>query len=539
MKKLIYAGLLFLLIGIPGLLALDYPLLDRQPLTLISPEGTPLSATFYPGSVPYGVLLLEGFGSDQHMLRSLVRDLRASGLHVFTFDFSGHGASPGSLEYDNASTGRLAGQVQTAMTEFQRLNGLDTSQIVWIGHSLGARVALQSSVLGPIVPAKLVLLGAQVNLGTNVQSEFFTGTTDSDLGWVQSLGVNTPPVPILLITGTWEDILTIDGAQLLMTRLCGADTTACHDVSPREWKLLGTLFHNYEVYSPRVISAARTWAFPELEFPASLAALRIGLWLSSLLGIVLSLIGLLHVSGTAAISSDPGITIADPKRFIRGKVWLWLIALPLSGLVMFLYLLIPLPSPTFNLIYGGFLGGYGLLMFLLHWFGKIPGMAGRLREVKWRTTSIPNGWRRVLAFNLALFLSVTLLYRSGMGLAPPVGFRFAWVLIFIPLTALGLWLGMIEADALSVAAPGKPGYRILSMLISLLPFYLYLILLVALGSTSGVLGSLTGLLVLGLSMLQAEITRRLTGNPLFSAALQALFIFWLILPSGALFTPFF
>lgn len=539
MKKFYYAGLLFLLIGIPGLLALDYPLLERRPLTLISPEGTHLSATFYPGSVPYGVLLLEGFGSDQHMMRSLVRDLRTSGLHVFTFDFTGHGASTGSIEYDNASTGRLAGQVQTAMIEFQRLSGLDASQIVWIGHSLGARVALQSSVLGPIVPAKLVLLGAQVNLGTNVQSEFFTGTTDADLGWVQSLGVNTPPVPILLITGTWEDILTIDGAQLLMTKLCGEETTACYDVSPREWKLLDTLFHNYEVFSPRVISAARTWVFPGLEFPASLASLRIGLWLSTLLGIVLSLIGLLQVSGTAAISLDPGITIADPKRFIWGKGWLWLIALPLSGFLMFLYMLIPLPSPTFNLIYGGFLGGYGLLMFLLHWFGKMPGTTGRLREVKSRTTSMPNGWLWALVFNLALFLSVTLLYRSGIGIAPPVGIRFVWVLIFIPLTALGFWLGMIEADALSVATPGKSGYRIVSTLISLLPFYLYLILLVSLGSTSGVLGSLTGLLVLGLSMLQAEITRKMTGNPLFSAVLQALFIFWLILPSGALFAPFF
>ncbi len=538
MKKLFYVGLVFLLIGILGLLSLDYPLLDRQSLTLISPEGTPLSATYYPGSVPNGVLLLEGFGSDQHMLRSLVRDLTASGLHVFTFDYSGHGASPGALEYDNASTDRLAGQVQTAMTEFQRLSGLDSSQIVWMGHSLGARVALQSSVLGPIVPAKLVLLGAQVNLGTNVQSEFFTGTTDSDLEWVRSLGASTPSVPVLLLTGTWEDILTIDGAQLLMTKLCGEETTSCNGDSPREWILFDNLVHNYEVYSPRAISAARIWAFPELGYPASLASLRIGLWLSTMLGIFVSMIGLVNVLGTATIPLDTGIAITNPKRFIWGKLWLWLIALPLSGLIMFLYVLIPLPSPTFNLIYGGFLGGYGLLMFLLYWFGKMPGMTGRLREVKPQTVSMPNGWRWALLFNLALFISVTLLYRSGIGLAPPVGIRFVWVLIFIPLTALGFWLGMLEADALSVVTPGKSSYRLFSTLISLFPFYLYLILLIALGSTSGVLGSLTGLLVLGLSILQGEITRRLTGNPMFSAALQALLIFWLILPSGALFTPF-
>jgi hypothetical protein len=86
---------------------------------------------------------------------------------------------------------------------------------------------------------------------------------------------------------------------------------------------------------------------------------------------------------------------------------------------------------------------------------------------------------------------------------------------------------------------GKSSYRILSLLIGLLPFYLYIILLVSLGSTSGVLASLTGLLILGISFLQGEITRMLTGNSLVSAVLQSALIFWLILPAGPLFTPFF
>jgi hypothetical protein len=206
---------------------------------------------------------------------------------------------------------------------------------------------------------------------------------------------------------------------------------------------------------------------------------------------------------------------------------------------MGMYVLIPLPSPTFNLIYGGFLGGYGLLMFVLYWFGRMSGVTGALRRFTSKSPSMPNGWMLAILFNIGLFSGVTLLYRSGLGMAPPVGVRFVWALIFIPLTALGFWLGMLEADALSIAAPGRLIYRILSVLISLLPFYLYLALLLALGSTSGVLGSLTGLLVLGLSLLQGGITRKLSGNALFSAVLQALLIYWLLLPSGALFVPFF
>ena len=107
------------------------------------------------------------------------------------------------------------------------------------------------------------------------------------------------------------------------------------------------------------------------------------------------------------------------------------------------------------------------------------------------------------------------------------------------LAALGFWLGLIEGEALTLAAPGKPFYRILTILISLLPFFLYLLLLVGLRSTSGVLASVTGLIILALSIFQGEITKNLTGNAFGAAVIQSLFIFWLVLPAGALFTPFF
>jgi pimeloyl-ACP methyl ester carboxylesterase len=420
MKKLFYTGLIFLLVGLLGLLALDYPLLDHQSLTLTSPEETHLSATYYPGSVSNGILILPGFGSDQHMMRSIVRDMTASGVHVYTFDYPGHGYSPGALEYDNASTDRLALQVQSAMTDFQHLSGLDASQIVWMGHSLGARVALQSAVLGPIVPAKLVLLGAQVNLGTNAQSEFFTGTTDNELDWVQLLGPDTPSAPVLLLSGNWEDILTVEAAGSLMTKLCGDETSTCLGESSREWQLFTGLFHNYEVYSSRVLTSAREWAFTDMEHPASLASLRIGLWICVVTGIVLSLVGLLKLLYQNRSTVNSKVAIVDPRKFIWAKLWLWLIAFPVSALVMFLCVIIPLPGPTFNLIYGGFLGGYGLLMFLLHWFGRMPGFSGRLRQVNIKSKPINKGWLYSILFNLSLFSALSILYRSGIGLAPPV-----------------------------------------------------------------------------------------------------------------------
>lgn len=528
------SGLFALLSGLAGLLILDAPLRNHQRLTLKTSDGAQLAATYYPGSVSQGVLVLEGFGSDQHMMRSIVRDLVSARVHVFTFDYSGHGYSPGALTYDNASTNRLAGQVQAAMSKFREASGLEASQITWMGHSLGARVALQSAVLGPMQPAKLVLIGVQVNLGTNTQAEFFTGTADADLDWVQALGPETPALPILLVSGEWDDILTFKGGELLMRRLCGDDVTACDGVNPREWVLLDRLVHNYEIFSPRALNFAWDWAFPGQI--SSLAGWRILLWTSSILGVFLSLFGLLGWVRTsfASVTQISGLEANRPRRLVWGKLWLWLVALPLTGLVMFLYTLIPLPSPTFNLIYGGFLGGYGLLMFTLYLAGRMPGATGNLHQVKIQTTSTHRRWFLAAAFNLALFAVVTLIYRSGLGLAPPVGVRFAWIFIFLPLTALGFWLGMLEMNLLE-----KPVYRVLAALNGLVPFYLYVILMGALGSTSGMLGALMGLLVLVASLLLGEINHILTGTPAFAALMQALFIFWMILPAGALFTPFF
>ena len=54
------------------------------------------------------------------------------------------------------------------------------------------RVALQAATMTDTPPKTLILLGTQVNLITNQQAEFFTGTSDADLEWVQALGPENP-----------------------------------------------------------------------------------------------------------------------------------------------------------------------------------------------------------------------------------------------------------------------------------------------------------------------------------------------------------
>jgi pimeloyl-ACP methyl ester carboxylesterase len=380
---------LFLVLGsITTIAVIDRPLANRQSVTFFASTGDSLVGTYYPGTEPVGVILLEGFGSDQVTMTSLASEFARSGWHVFTFDFSGHGRSPGILTFDNAQTDRLANQALSAFEEFKLKSGLSSDQIFVIGHSLGARVALQSATMNPQQVAGLVLLGTQVNLSKNVQSEFFTGTTDTDLTWVQELGKENPRVPILLISGVWDDILTPENAELLFKQLGGIKGE-----NHRTLIVLPAIVHNYEPFSSQVLNQINTWIngmavlTPNLlgsntektdvvtdglnQLPVS-PTVRIICWVLGLIGFLVfftfgNRLLSLPYAGTKKLSNPEVINV---NRFLWGKLLLWLGALPVAMVLGSLFFIIPLGKPVFNLIYVGFIGGYGILLLLLYKRGK-------------------------------------------------------------------------------------------------------------------------------------------------------------------------
>jgi alpha-beta hydrolase superfamily lysophospholipase len=523
---------LFLLIGsLVTVWRIDRPLADRQTVEFSASTGDLLVGSYFPGTQDHGVLLLEGFGSDQVTMTSLVSEFAWAGWHVFTFDFSGHGRSPGALAFDNAQTDRLAFQALSALEEFAALSGLRSDQIFVVGHSLGARVALQSATLNPEPVAGVVLLGAQVNLSRNMQSEFFTGTTDTDLVWVQALGPENPNVPILMLSGKWDDILTPESAGLLYERL-GAENAS----APRKLVLLPTLVHNYEPFSPRIMEEMMAW-LPDAKSTSS-ASWRILAWIFGLAGLLLAQIG-----GKAWVEAAWGpeqieqrIELSNQTRFLWGKLLLWLGALPVAAILgsLFFFTPIPVAKPVFNLIYVGFIGGYGLLLLILYWRGKMPGAKGRLPFTAGKTLI---SWRRVLAaLGIAAgMLVLTAAYaRTGWFIAPPAGVRFTWLVIFVPFTALGFWIGQAESRIFHAA--GAPfGSRLALTLIGLFPFFVYTILMAALGSISGMIGGLQGLLILWLVLAFGDLLQAVGRNPWLTAVCMAVQLYWLILPQGVLF----
>lgn len=556
-RMLALAGWLLAILSI-GLIWLgDQALWDGRVVDFLAPDGEHLSATYYPGEQAGGVLLLEGFGSDQVSLRSAANEFAREGLHVFTFDFSGHGRSGGTLAFDNAQTDRLARQTLEAIKVFQQVSGLDRRQILVMGHSLGARVALQAAVLDPQSIRGLILVGAQVNLGANVQAEFFTGASDAELDWVKSLGPQNPAVPIYLISGMWDDILTPQGTQLLLCRLAGS-AARCQpfrrrfgeDFASREALLVPALLHNYEIISARVLSAAKEWAGYALGLtinPAVPAAtLRILAWLIGAVGITAGSIGLARwrpADGLVnPVNAEPGRTdwaITNVGKFLTGKLLLWLAALPFAALLSGLYFFLPIGVPVLNLIYVGLIGGYGLLMLLLYRMGRVPGFQGRLGALLTCDTSgdSSRSWRGIgltLAVSLLIF-SVTAAYaRTGWFYVFPLNQRLAWLALFIPPTALGFWFGLKETQMIQQAS-SRAFDRLALALIGLAPFFLWNAFLAAIGSLSGLVGGLQGLIVLAWALIYGQVIRA-AGQPAWLAALlQSLLLYWLLLPQGVLF----
>ena len=544
---LVLLGVILAIGSILGINRGDRVLGNADRMVITTREGEKLVGHLYVGSQPAGILLLEGFGSDQVTMKSIASEFARLGVNVFTFDFSGHGRSVGGLGFDNAETDRLAKQALVVKDHFVRIANLESEQIIVLGHSLGARVALQAATMDADPPAGLILLGTQVNLSTNVQSEFFTGVSDADLEWVQNLSPENPKTKILMVSGAWDDVLTPVAAEALIQKLGGENlwtrmvgTTLDNEYS-RELVLLPKLLHNYEPFSARVLSLSKMWAtqvwelLPPFTTAASPATHRVLLWITGFAGLLLGVAAASRWNKSPEISEhipSQAVKIINLRKFLIGKLLLWIAAIPLMGVVMGMVFIIPLNKPVFNLIYVGFIGGYGVMMWLLYRLGKMPGVVGQLPFA--RSTEIHAPWP---AIGIAIvLLIITAAYgRTGWFYVFPINERVWWLLIFTPVTALGFWMGLNEMILLENDGYSNWITKTALSLIGLVPFFIYAGLMAVIGSLSGLVAGAQGLLILWLVLSSGTLLYNVSRRPWLTALIQAILLYWLILPQGVLF----
>jgi pimeloyl-ACP methyl ester carboxylesterase len=559
-------GFMLMAVAIWGLWTGDSALADAQDIAFSTLDdstwqGT-LNGTYYPGASAHGVVLAHGFSGSETMMRPLALAFAQAGIHVLTFNFSGHGDSDGGLTLDNAQQDFMAQQVLAATRTLQTRANLLDKNIVLIGHSMGARAILQMTTMYPKPSiAGVVLLGAQVNLATNTQSEFFTGTSDTSQEWVQGLDDTNPPTNIHLISGAWDDILTPPNARLLLQTLLSdsadsitSDEVAYGDIGQNSYRALTIVpnqIHNYEIYDPTIIkltyeSALRfMWLNPTLYPLTNEAEMRPVWWLTGVSGAFVALFGALAFLPVVTFNSVSQ-NITNMRRFLREKVLLWLLVMLVFSGFMLLVFLIPLPKPLFTVLYSGFIGTYGVLLWLLYRTGWMPATTGYLKDDLTYFSSDKNKsplmsihWieERYWVVLVGIFvLAITAVFATTGWFAPPLTpIRLVWVGLFTVFTAVGFWVGHYESALLAQANASRLS-RVLQVLIGLLPFFAYAILLGALGSLSGFVGAVNGLVILAGVVLLGECLLRLRQNVVWVACLQALVLFWLVLPQSALFS---
>jgi hypothetical protein len=161
----------------------------------------------------------------------------------------------------------------------------------------------------------------------------------------------------------------------------------------------------------------------------------------------------------------------------------------------------------------------------------MPGVGGKLPFAAEKT---PFEWKRIVAVLgiAAGMLTLTAAYaRTGWFYVFPLNVRLVWLVIFTPFTALGFWIGLHEAQLL----PQQRDTQAMLTLIGLFPFFLYTILMAALGSLSGMIGGLQGLLILWIVLTFGNLVQAVGCRPWMTAVCMAVLLYWLILPQGVLF----
>ncbi|MBN2155830.1 MAG: alpha/beta fold hydrolase [Candidatus Lokiarchaeota archaeon] len=542
-----YFGTVFLIVTCVSIGILyfnDRSVINREQLTFESPTGVTLKGFYYPGNLDAGVMLLEGFSADQFMLKGFALEFWKLGFHVLTFDFTGHGLSFGSIGFDNAATDVLAKQVLKAEEIFKSESGLLDSQILYMGHSMGSRVALQAATMDDSL-AGLILVGTSINLDLNLQSDFFTGVRDSDLEWIQNLNGTNPETPVLLMSGAWDDILTPSAANLLFEQLGGEGAP-----NARELIIFDYMFHNYEVYSPRVISYALNWAINTLGLglnplsPSTMVIRKI-FWAVGVSSLFLTLIffnlylELKNVGFDKLMNSDPSINITNTQKFLWVKLALWILSLPLCVIVAGVLSLIPIGIPVFNMIYVGFIAGYGIFMVLIYQFRKkklIPGLEGTFDLKDMKHTSV----KKILkgtCIVLGLLILSTLFARSGLYALFPLNYRLIWLILFTLITIPAFYITLKEQEWI-VKTKRKRLVSFVHTVIGYVPFILLTILYLVLRSISGMIGAIHGLIIIALVTITGNLLGKIVQNQLFISIIQSFLLYYLVLPQTALFVFF-
>jgi hypothetical protein len=236
---------------------------------------------------------------------------------------------------------------------------------------------------------------------------------------------------------------------------------------------------------------------------------------------------------------DKEVKIIYIKRFLLVKLGLWLLALPILIVLFIIFIFIPIGVPVFNLIYVGFIGSYGILLTLLYSRGKVPGAEGALKiHIKVNKSLLNKKTMIGMLISLVLVSLSVIFANSGIYYVFPFNERFIWLIILTIITFPGFYIAQKESQYIMNSYSTKNNYLVYSTLIGYTPFIILLIFYLVLGSFSGMLGSVQGLIILFFVIIGGTLIMKISRNLLITTIFQAFLIQFLTLPTGVIFAFF-
>lgn len=556
-KILLSAGIVLLLSSIICLAILNYPTKNETTFrfsSLYEGKTDILEASLWQVErAQYAVLICPGYSCDRQKWRPFAGLFVENGITTMTFDYSGQGASFGSIGFDNAKTDHVPIQINDALIQLNQKTSIPYDHIILMGHSMGGRAILKLMTLDSFeLPIEnIILFSPEVDYVFSAQANFFAGTLDAEEepwksyhpGYLQGKNV-------YLYGSTGDDIVAADSVRLLYRHLGGIAPEGNGAILPAISQInqagstitLGIehgVLHSYMMYSPRFArfanAAISSITGNKTLYPAIKIRLIYAGWLCGLTGILLLLIGL-NPGCQISLSEEVLPTLLNTKAFLLWKLFLWLPGLIVAFLLCCITVIMPFGSPVMNSIYMCAIAGYGLTMLLFYHKGWVKGVAGRLPRISFSfqvKKSIPS-----FLITICLFVYFVYALRSGMYRLLPCNMRLFWLMFATTFMTIGYYVSGCEADMLHRAGASLQ-VKLLYNLVQYVALFLLVLFYLLLRSYSGLIGQIQNMLLMYIFCIPVgNFLRFRTGNRFVGALVSAFTFQGMMITSAALISLF-
>ena len=553
MLILLFFGLILLLSFSGLLLSFELKIRSKSVFSVIDERTQDkIICTYYPGSIEYGVIVLQGFSSDQISIKSIIMEFNLEGFHVFSYDYSGHGRSSGFIDFNNTESDKLALQLQQMKEEFKLVSGLNDSQIVFVGQSYGARIALEEQTFDSLKVAGLVLIGVQINLDISNKADVFTGVSDLDLEWINNLGAENPKTNVSIMTGTRDDILPPSGAILLYEKLTNKTYSDIGSYFPgidnnsREVLFFKGIFHNYEIYSSKIIREAKVrvanfLGLSALEYQNSpITSLRTASWFLVLSGFYicfLSLSRLLNNHKKEIIDGKKnfGYNIYSTKGYSYGKVITFLISIPVMILISLFSVIFGADLPLLAIAYTSFFFAIGIVDLIFYWKKHMWGVEGtwdRTEKLGKLNKELLKNIILVLGVSISVMIILSFMLQTGLWTLFPAR-KIPWLVLLTPFCSIGFYM-QIKQVKMIFYQENKKINNLLAHFAIILGLILLVILFAAIFGFVGIIISLFEIsLTLCFIILFGIFINKISKNDLVTAIILTIILLYLAIPQSA------